>query len=127
MLRLKTETCALLISVAALSGQSAIQKVAGVKLHSRFRGQYFHGAPARGFKDHSNSPQNSGPPVQHKVVIVSLAKLELFVVLVNATANLLLVAEIEWSGADTLELAGWNRSGISRSKPARINPQLMLQ
>ena len=60
MLRFEAETRAARIWVAGLSGNCAIEIVAGVELNARFGGPNFHHAPARLFVNNSRLAQQTG-------------------------------------------------------------------
>ena len=72
---------------AALAMNRPIEKVAGVKLQPRFRGQHVHHAPALRLVDFRRLRQSADILIQHPIVIVSAAILELLIVLLDARAN----------------------------------------
>lgn len=71
VLRLETEARALLVDAALFSLNTAIQKVAGIKLYSRFRRVYLEHSSRYRFADARGKLEGIVCPVDHKIVVVS--------------------------------------------------------
>ena len=87
MPRLHAETIALLINPAAFA-RDAVEMIRRVKLHARFGGEHFHHATAPRLEDARRQRQFAGGFVENVVVIVTGAEFDLFVVGVDARADL---------------------------------------
>src|SRR5213082_946052 len=87
VLRLQTKSVALLIDFAVLSGERAVEKISCVELNSWLSRPDFHRASRSTFIDHSSLAQSSYPAIQHKVVIITFAKLQLLIVVIDALSD----------------------------------------
>ena len=65
--------------------------------------------------------------VQHEVVIVAPAELELLIVLIDARANRGGLAKVERSPVDFAELAGGNQRGVDRCKAIGIDHYFVIE
>src|SRR5881394_3780245 len=105
MLGFQTEGAVLVVSAAvALNG--AIEKVAGVELHARLGGEYFHHAAA-GWIAHDGGVVHLAGGVEDEVVVVSAR-------LLDPLAYSVRRGEIEGSFAHGRELAGWDERIVHR-------------
>src|SRR2546422_749500 len=87
MLRLHAESVAELINPAAFALEGAIEKVAGVELQTRLAREHFQHASGGRFGNARNHTKFSQGFVDHPIMIVAVAELELFVWLVDARAD----------------------------------------
>src|SRR5271156_3336741 len=78
MLRLQTQPGAARVHLAAFAVDRSVQEIAGVKLQARLRGHYFKNAAADRLLDARGQAQSAS--VQHPVVIVAMAELQLLVI-----------------------------------------------
>ncbi len=97
MLRFQAESVALLVGLAALAFNRAVQKVPGVKLNSWLGRVNFHYSPAGRLDDarRQRTIARFAEIVQHPIVIVALAKFKLLVVLFDARSDRGRLGEIE--------------------------------
>ena len=58
-------------------------------------------------------------------MVVTLANLNLWIVLINTRANRSGLSEIEWSAFDRPQLTGWNQARIDGRDPITMNLQFM--
>src|SRR5579872_7496836 len=63
---------------------ASVEKIAGVELQSRLGGPHFHHAAALRLADFGSLRQRPAGAVQHEIVIVAVAELELLVIVLNA-------------------------------------------
>src|SRR5688572_12225015 len=106
MLGLQAEAVALLIDLAALAGDAAVEKVSGVELHAGLGGVGLEDAP-RGRLVHSRRQlQLAVAAVNDEIVIVAAAAGELVVVLVDARAYGGRLREVERRSFDATQFAG---------------------
>jgi len=113
--------------VALLPGNGAIEKIPGIKLHAGFRGEDFHYPPAGGFVNPRRQLQAAGLVIDHEVVVVTAAKSQLFVIIIDACANGGWLGEIQRRSLDGAEFASGNERLIHWSKPVGVQHQFMLQ
>src|ERR1019366_789156 len=116
MLGFETEGRVLRIDLAALAGEGAVEEIAGVELNARLGGEHFHHAAGGGPFDARRESEARAFAIDHPIVVVAMAELELFVVLVGARADGGGLGEIEGRAGDGLELAGGDQAGIDRSE-----------
>src|SRR5258708_6712034 len=87
MLRLHTKAIAELVKPAELAGDSAIEKVAAVKLQPWLTRENFHHPPARRLIDASHQTSLPEGFIDDPIMVVAFSESELFVVLVNPRTN----------------------------------------
>src|ERR1041385_8098838 len=113
MLRLETERAAMPVHLPALSFNSPIQEVAGVKLNPGLRRADVDGAPADGIHEPSGVAQNPRPGlIQDPVVVVAVPEAELLVRRVDPRAHRGRCAEVERRARDSSYLARRDQRGI---------------
>src|SRR5579863_2094039 len=117
MLRLETEGGAQRVVMFVLAGVGRVEMIRGVQLHARLAGQYLQDA-ARGRLDYScgtNDLQIGWTVVNNPIVIVAGAKFELFVGVVDASANRVRLEKIKRSIFHFANFAGGNQARIHGS------------
>ena len=128
MLRLQANRHATPVVNSALSVSTAIQKISGIDLDAGLGRGNFQDPPSGGFIEGGGKAGlifYTG--VQHPIVIVAVAKLQLFVILVNARADSRGFAEIKRSACDGTKFAGRNQSRIHGSETAGAKGELVLE
>src|SRR5579871_2377670 len=108
MLRFEAKRVALLIDVAVLAMHS-VEKITGVELHSRFGGVHFQHSAGSRVISAAHKHESRAFAVNHEVVVIAPAELNLFILLANSRANLFRFSEIEWSSMHTGDFAGGNQ------------------
>src|SRR5258705_668605 len=88
MLRLETKAVTRAVHFAAYAGERAIEKISRVELHSGLRGPNLHHSPGAGFVDLRAQTHHSHSSIEHKVVIVTFAELQLLIRFVDARTDL---------------------------------------
>src|ERR1051325_10392626 len=83
----QAKACAESIGFSAFTVNAAVEEIACVKLHARLRRRDFQNTPTLrlGYADYR--PERPGISVQHPVMVVTFAALDLLVVRVNALAD----------------------------------------
>jgi hypothetical protein len=95
MLRFHAKSITELVDPATFAGKRAVQEIAGVKLQPRLGRQYLE-HPSRGrFRDPSQEGEISDLLIENPVMVVTIAKPELFVVVMDTGANCRRSSEIE--------------------------------
>src|SRR2546423_6228946 len=87
MLRLEDERAAMRVYVSALSSDRPVEEVPRVKLYAGLRRADVEGATAPRVDDAGSVRQAGGPAIEHEIVVVSAAKAELLVRLVDPGAD----------------------------------------
>src|ERR1700686_5175753 len=128
MLGLETEREAVPVALAILALHASVQEISRVELQTRLGGRYLQHSPGLrivSFRRYKQCARRF--LVQHPIVIVAFAKLQLRVVLIDPRANGSRMQEIERRVAHLAKLAGRNQRGIDRSNPAGMDRELMLE
>ncbi len=73
--------------MALLAGDGAIQEITGIKLHAWLRSVDLHHAAAGGFVHPGRQLQVARLSIDYKVVVVTAAECQLFVIIIDACAN----------------------------------------
>ena len=105
MLRLEAQAITLLVDLACLALESAIQEVATVKLNSGLRRVHRHHAARLRFGDTRGKAKLSSGAVHNEIVIVTFPELQLFVVCCDTFSNRVGPAKVEWSSLNFLQFA----------------------
>jgi hypothetical protein len=84
MLRLQTEGIPTVVDLAVSAGHTAVQKIAGVELHSRLIGQHFQHAACRWLVGLGSQLNFLPSVVEHPILVVPTRQLELLVVGIDA-------------------------------------------
>src|ERR1700737_2760669 len=102
VLRLQADTGPVLVGGAALAYVCAIEKITAIKLQARFGCQDFH-EPSRGWLvERGDQLQVFSLTIEHPVMIVTLSKLQLFVVVLDSSPDRSRFVEIERSASTGL-------------------------
>src|SRR5437763_2036563 len=107
VLRLQTKPAVLLADKAAQTGQGAIQKIAGVKLHARLRGVDLQDAARLRIVNAGGETEGLPAIVQHDIMIVAGG---LRLALAQASANRRGLGKIERRILDADAFASRNQS-----------------
>lgn len=126
VLRLQAESVAMLVRVT-VAADRAIEEVAGIELHSGLRGRNFQDASGRGFVNARGQDQARTFAVDHEIVVVSMGKLELFVVVIDAGADLLWFGEIERRSLYRFKFSRRNQMFVHRCKAVGIDHDLVIE
>ena len=127
VLRLQAEAAAALVRTSALSLQLPVEKIARVELHARFGGRDLEGPAGLRLDDSRGAAQAAGRAVQHPVVIVAAAVLQLRIRLIDARADRGRLAEIERRAFNRRELARRNQRRIDRRVAIGVDRQLVTE
>src|SRR5258708_7985965 len=84
------------VNLPTLARNGAVQEISRVKLHAGLVGPDLHDAARSRLINFRRLGQFAPATVEHPVVVVSLALLELVIIVVNARSNGGQLAEIEW-------------------------------
>src|SRR5579859_3427372 len=97
MLCLEAECIAAFVDVALFAGHCAVEKVSGIELDAGLSGGNFKHTSARGIVGAGGEDETgvSGLAVENEVVVVAVAKDELFVAVIDARANFRRLGEVE--------------------------------
>src|SRR5271168_5100596 len=109
-----------MIRRAAFAFDRTVQKISAVKLNAWFGGPHFH--LAAGFGVEESNYQNrlrASVAVENPIVVVALAKFQLFVVECDARTDGRGLAKIERSAGDGTQLAGRDQAFIDGSELLR--------
>src|SRR2546430_10864017 len=87
VLRLEDERRGVAVQLAARSRDRPVEKVPRVKLYAGLRRADVEGASAARVDDPGSVRQAGGPAIEHEIVVVSAAKAELLVRLVDPGAD----------------------------------------
>src|SRR6185437_7313724 len=110
MLGLETEARPVTVDAPALSFERPIEKVAGIKLHSRLCRADVEPAAAHGILEPRRMHQRvRSIPIDHPIVVVAAPKPELLVLVVDARSNRGCSPEIERRSRHAGDLTGWNQ------------------
>src|SRR5690242_10639304 len=96
MLCFQAQTEAMSVNLAALSCNSSVQKIAGIKLDTGLISQNLQHAPARGFVHLRPLHHFLTFTVEHPIVVVAVALFDLIVVGIYSCANGGGFAEVKW-------------------------------
>ncbi len=118
MLRLQTESRSVSIHLFAFAFRRAVQEITAVKLNARLRGRNLQHAVGDGFL-HSSRELNAGS-IQHPIVVVALAQVQLLIVRGDPRADGLGLSKVERRSRDVTQFASRNQSGIDRREPIRV-------
>src|SRR6266567_1920981 len=121
-LRFKAEGGAPSVCLTAFSDAS-IKEVASIKLYARLIGYDFKHPSVRRIVNF----RRYGAVIEHKIVIVAVALLQLLVVVINARSDRGRFAEIEGCPLNLRQFAGRNRGFIGRSIAAGIDLQFVFE
>src|ERR1700720_2189178 len=125
MLGLQAKTVTLFVDMTVLPGNRSIQKVSRVELHCRLGSKDFQ-HPATGRLMHSRGQSRAVVfPVDHEVVIVSASYQQLFIVIVDASANRGGLGEVQGRSLDGADLAGGDQRLVHRSEAVCVERQMM--
>src|SRR6266852_7513818 len=128
MLRLQTESPAVDVGLAILALNGSVQEISSIKLQPRLRCGYVHYAPALRIVSLCRREHRAWRfVVQHPVMIVAPAELELLLVLVDPRANRKRLQKIKRRVPHLAKLARGNQRRVHGSKPAGVNRHLLLQ
>lgn len=128
MLGLQAKAGSISETLAALSKDRAIQKIAAVELNARFGRQDLQYASAGGFENLRGQLRVVAiAAFQNPIVIVTASEFELFVFLLDARADGGELGEIERSTADRAQFSGRNDCGIDGRKILGMQEQLVVQ
>ena len=108
MLGLEAASCVLPINFSAFSNNTAVQKIARVKLQARLRGKDFQYSPRGGFVNSGGSLHCFGTGAQNEVMIKSAREFQLLVIAVNSRSDARCLRKIHRGIRDALNLAGRN-------------------
>src|ERR1700722_6779967 len=121
MLRFEAHCKTGFVDFASLAKRGAAQKIAGVDLDARLSRPRFYDTASRWFvKYRGQTRLRFHARIQNPVVIVTVAKLQLFIILLDARADRSGFPEIKRRTGNRTELAGWNHSRVNRSEAARL-------
>src|ERR1019366_4181653 len=127
MLSLQAEALVLFILHAVAPGEGSIEEVTGVELHAGLGGFDRHAPAALGVGHDGCKAQRSSIAVEHPIVIVTAAQLDLFVVGVDACAHNLGLAEIERCAGYRSEDTGRNQAGVYGTLPVGVDFKLLVK
>src|SRR5690606_26321983 len=127
VLRFQAEAVAFVVDVAVLAGDRTVQEIAAVELHARLGRVHFHDAPRLRILDAGRELESVAVAVQHVVVVVPAAELDLLVVGIDAGPDRGLRAEIERCAFDARELARRNERSIDGRVAIRIDRELVTE
>src|SRR5689334_16953988 len=131
MLGLERQTVTEVIHSTALSGDAAVEEVAGVELDAGLGGGDLHRAPTRRLDDARSEYERISrgvAAIQHEVVIVAVAVANLGVLsLIDSLANRVRRAEIERRALNGHDLAGRYQRRIHRGNPIGVDCQYMAK
>src|SRR4030081_2947986 len=99
----------MLVNLPVLPGDCAVQKIAGIKLHSGLIGPHLHYAPGRRLINFGSLSQLASAAVQHPIVVVAFATTQLLIVVVDASADRSGFAKVERSAVHSGEFSGGNK------------------
>src|SRR4030088_2863776 len=102
-----------------LSDNCTIQKITSVELHSRLRGRDFQHSTASWLIDASGQGHVVSCAVDHEIVIIAMAKRQLLIVVVDASAYFCRGGEVERRSFDGSQFTGRNKVFVHGSKPVR--------
>src|ERR1700680_3356237 len=117
MLRLQTQRGPARIHRAAFSFDRPVQKIPGVKLNAGLGRPDLHHTTVRWLLYPSRETDLlRANPIDHPVVVVSFAKLQLLVVMLDPRPDRRRLAEIEWSARNRFQHSCRNQPAIHRSE-----------
>src|SRR5215470_4290983 len=127
VLRLKAQSITTAVSLPFLACNRSIQKVAGIELHAWFVGQHLKNAATRWIVNFSSFSELFASAVEHPVVIVAVALLDLIVVSVNSGTHSARLAEVKRGPFNGRQLPSGNQIVIHRGIAACIDLDIVLQ
>src|SRR5689334_10149773 len=127
VLRLETKAGTTRIRFAGLADDRGVKKVPGVELHARFGSPNFHFTPRRRFISDRGLSQRSHAPVNHPRMIVTVAKLELLVVVIDAFADRVCLAEVERRTGNVSDLTRRNRTRVGGNETIRAQHEIVFE
>jgi hypothetical protein len=95
------------------------------KIASRVGCQYFHESARGGLVKGSHQFQFFALGVEHPVMIVTLSKLQLFVIILDPSTDRSRFVEIEWGAGNRLQFSGWDQTLINGCELTGLDHQLM--
>src|SRR5262249_58740072 len=125
VLRLQTETIALLVDVTGLAGNRAVEKVPGVKLYSRLSGRHIKRSAGLRFHKPHRVHQALALPVEHEIVVVPVSVVELLIIRTEAAADRRGPPEVERGAGDRSQLSRRDQRLVNRREPTGIARQLV--
>ncbi len=127
MLRFEAQGVVNLSQLAAFTLDRAIEEVACIELNPRLIRVDFQHAPARRFLHPRRHAYLRTRTIQYPVMVVTMAQLQLLVLIVDARAGRGGIAEIERRAGDRNQLARRNQAGIHRRIAVRVDGQQIAQ
>ena len=128
MLRFQTKTRAMPVKLPALAAGRAIQEVAAVELNAGFGCQHFEHASTRGLEHLGSKLQRALLfSFQNPIVVISLAELELLVVLIDPRPDGRSRREIKRCAAHSAQFPRRYKRRINRREFQSVQEQLMIQ
>ena len=78
----------------------SVEKIAGVKLHARFRRQNLQDPAARRVECFGSLDQVLAPAINHEIMIVAVPEANLLVIGIDSLPNRVRLQKIEWGSHD---------------------------
>ena len=101
MLGLETKAVTLLIYLAVYARERAVEKISRVELQAGLGSPHFHHSPGARFVDSGAQTHRSHFSIEHKVVIVTFAELQLLIGFIDARTDLGSLQKVERSFVHT--------------------------
>src|SRR2546427_299597 len=127
MLRLETERGAMAVYPPTLPRNRAVQEVARVELDPGLRCTDLERAAARRINDARRAHETTCRTVQDPVVIITFAKTQLLVRLVDASPNGIGRAKIEWRPGHQGDFACRNEGQVDRCVGRRVEREDVIE
>ena len=110
------------ILLAAVANERSVEEVARVELHARFGRPNLHQPSGVRFIYRHRLAQSAGFAIEHEVVVIAAAVLDLLIVCADARADRRRLAEVKRRSLDRRKLARRNESLVHR----RVSPSIDL-